>query len=81
MSDDSAAEISGDPWPALSNVLFKVPASDAVISIVSSAGLGVDWTLTASEGYSHATRKRAFLPRVHAAVSQLRPRSGENVPS
>ena len=61
-----------DAWPVVSSVLFEfTPASDDIISIVSRAGLDVDWNLSPKEAFSHSTRKRAYRPRVHAAYSAL----------
>ena len=58
------------PWGIISSFLFNL-SSDDVIDIVSLAGLQVNWSLTAQEGYSHSTRKRAYKPRVDSAYSTL----------
>src|SRR6185503_20049993 len=58
----------------VSSILFEfAPASDHIISIVNRAGLNVDWNLGPKDDFSHSTRKRAYLPRVHAAYSELSP--------
>jgi len=61
-----------EAWPVVSSTLFQyAQSSDDIISIVSSAGLDVDWNLNPTEAFSHTTRKRAYRPRVDAAHSKL----------
>ena len=59
-----------DPWKVICSRLFEL-SSDDVVHEVDRAGLRVNWTVTTEEKYSHATRKRAFRPRVDAAYEQL----------
>jgi hypothetical protein len=58
------------PWGVVAALLFELD-SDEVVELVSLSGLRVDWSLTTKEGYSHATRKRAYRPRVDDAFSEL----------
>lgn len=58
------------PWGVLVALAFEL-GSDEVVEIFSLAGLEIDWSLTPKQDYSHATRKRAYRPRVDEAFSAL----------
>lgn len=63
-------KIALQPWPAISTYLFNL-SSDEVVDIIASTGLQVNWSLTKEESFSHATRNRAYRPRVDAAYAAL----------
>ncbi len=58
------------PWGTVSVPLFDLD-SDSIVDIISLSGLTIDWSLTPQEAYSHSTRKRAYRPRVDAAIRSL----------
>jgi len=58
------------PWPPIVALVFELDA-DAVVSLVDSAGLRVEWGLSEEAGFSNTTRKRAYRPRIDAAYYAL----------
>ena len=69
-SPDDSHELH--PWRVILGVLQELP-SDEVVRIINLAGLPVDWQLTEDQRYSHKTRKRAYMPRIADAFSDLSP--------
>lgn len=67
----SASQPGLHPWGVIAALVFEMD-SDQVIELVSLTGLPVDWSVSGKEGYSHATRKRAYRPRVDTAFSELK---------
>jgi len=63
-------ETSPDPAGVILSQLEELSADD-FRRIISLSGLSVDWHLSKSESFSHATRKRAYIPKVQAALGVL----------
>ena len=70
MFEQPESEFGLHPWPIVQGALFELNA-DRVIEIIDATGLNIDWSLTRDDNHSHATRKRAFRPRIGRAVSAL----------
>ncbi|HLG55474.1 MAG TPA: hypothetical protein VI485_09085 [Vicinamibacterales bacterium] len=60
-----------DPSATVLATLFDAASSDAVVSIVSGAGITIDWSLTDKQNFSHKTRKREYFPRTMKALGDL----------
>ncbi len=63
-------ETSLDPVGVILSLLEELSA-DEFRRIVSLTGLSVDWQLSKVESFSHSTRKRAYIPKVQAALGLL----------
>lgn len=63
-------ETSLDPVGVVLSLLEELSA-DEFRRIVSQSGVSVDWQLSNVESYSHSTRKRAYVPKVQAALGLL----------
>jgi hypothetical protein len=59
-----------DPVGVILSLLEELSA-DEFRRIVSLSGLSVDWQLSKVENFSHSTRKRAYIPKVQAALGLL----------
>jgi hypothetical protein len=59
-----------DPASVIISLLEELSA-DEFRQIIGLSGLSVNWQLSKEESYSHATRKRAYVPRVQAALGAL----------
>lgn len=58
------------PWPPLLAILLDFDSTE-VVSLIDSAGLVVNWSLTGDDDYSNKTRKRAYRPRLDTAYHAL----------
>ena len=56
-----------DPWPPLLAITFELDSTE-VVSLIDLTGLLVVWRLTSNDDYSNKTRKRAYRPRIEAAI-------------
>jgi hypothetical protein len=59
-----------DPVGVILSLLEELSA-DEFRRIVSLSGLSVDWQLSKVENFSLSTRKRAYIPKVQAALGLL----------
>lgn len=58
------------PGPIVTSYLYGMD-SDTVVRIVGRVGLIVNWSLTKEQAYSEKTRRRAYIPRIEAALQTL----------
>jgi hypothetical protein len=59
-----------DPWPPLLSIIFELDSAE-VVSLIDSTGLFVVWRLSGKDDYSNKTRKRAYRPRIEAAIQTV----------
>ena len=55
------------PWPPLLAILLELDSTE-VVSLIDRTGLAVNWALSRNDDYSNRTRKRAYRPRIEAAL-------------
>jgi hypothetical protein len=63
-------ETSLDPAGVILSLLEELSA-DEFRRIIGLSGLSVDWQLSKGDSFSHTTRKRAYIPKVQAALGLL----------
>lgn len=56
------------PWPVIQSFLGDLNSSDELVRLISRAGIEIDIQLASPADFSHATRIRAYLPRIQKAI-------------